>query len=112
MSVGSDCWREFLSIWRLAFLHKSGQYRWYLMQFNALKDEGGQIIRWYFTATDIDDRKRAEDRLRQSEEELRAITDSIRQFIVVLTPDAAPVCADKVGLGVVAHALRELGCER
>src|SRR5215469_13117395 len=45
-------------------LHKSGQYRWYLMQYNSLKDESGQIIRWYNTATDIDDRKKAEERLR------------------------------------------------
>jgi formate hydrogenlyase transcriptional activator len=45
------------------FLHKSGQYRWYLVQYNPLKDESGQIIRWYNTATDIDDRKKAEERL-------------------------------------------------
>src|SRR5215469_1561352 len=77
-------------------LHKSGQYRWRLMQYNPLKDESGQIIRWYFTATDIDDRKRAEDRLRHSEADLRAITDSIRQFIVVLAPDGTTVYANKL----------------
>src|SRR5262249_37654958 len=43
-------------------LHKSGQYRWYLSQFNPLKDLPVQIIRWYSTATDIDDRKRAEEK--------------------------------------------------
>src|SRR5246500_3193807 len=48
-------------------LFKSGQYRWQLMQYNPLKDESGQIIRWYCTATDIDDRKRAEEKLRQTE---------------------------------------------
>jgi len=45
-------------------LFKSGQYRWQLMQYNPFKDESGQIIRWYSTATDIDDRKRAEEKLR------------------------------------------------
>src|ERR1700758_2954632 len=89
-------------------LHKSGQYRWYLMQYNALKDEGGQIIRWYFTATDIDDRKRAEDRLRQSEKELRAITDSIRQFIVVLAPDGTTLYANKLALENVGFTIRDL----
>ena len=44
-------------------MHKSGQYRWYLMQYNPLKGESGQIIRWYSTATDIDDRKKSEERL-------------------------------------------------
>ena len=45
-------------------LQKDGQYRWCLIQFNAQKDERGQIIRWYGTATDIDDQKRTEERLR------------------------------------------------
>jgi PAS domain S-box-containing protein len=48
----------------MRLLRKSGQYRWHLMQYNPLKDEGGQIVRWYVTATDIDDRKKAEKRLR------------------------------------------------
>ena len=43
---------------------KDGQYRWQLIQYNPLKDESGKIIRWYATATDINDRKRAEEQLR------------------------------------------------
>jgi len=82
----------------MRLLHKSGQYRWYLMQYNPLKDESGQIIRWYNTATDIDDRRRAEDRLRQSEEDLRAITDTIRQPINVLAPDGTMLYANRVAL--------------
>ncbi len=42
----------------------SGQYRWQLLQYNPLRDESGSIIRWYATATDIDDQKRSEERLR------------------------------------------------
>ena len=48
----------------MRLLRKSGQYRWHLMQYNPLKDEGGQIVRWYVTATDVDDRKKAEKLLR------------------------------------------------
>jgi PAS domain S-box-containing protein len=51
-------------------LMKGGQYRWGLIQYNPLKDERGQIIRWYSTGTDIDDRKRAEQELRRSEADL------------------------------------------
>src|SRR5215469_14200574 len=80
----------------MRLLHKSGQYRWYLMQYNPLKDESGQVIRWYATATDIDDRKRAEDKLRQSEEHLRTITDAIRQPISVLAPDGTWLYANRV----------------
>lgn len=48
----------------MRLLPKGGEYRWHLSQYNPLKDESGKIIRWYATATDIDDRKRAEERLR------------------------------------------------
>jgi PAS domain S-box-containing protein len=41
-----------------------GVYRWHLGRAVPMRDDGGQIIRWFGTATDIDDRKRAEDSLR------------------------------------------------
>src|SRR6185295_16586560 len=41
-----------------------GQYRWFLVQYNPVRDEHGQTLRWYATGTDIDDRKRAEERVR------------------------------------------------
>jgi PAS domain S-box-containing protein len=43
---------------------KDGQFRWFLMRANALRDEQGRITRWYASATDIEDRRQAEDRLR------------------------------------------------
>jgi PAS domain S-box-containing protein len=79
-------------------LYKSGQYRWILMQYNPLKDESGQTLRWYSTATDIHDRKRAEEKLRQSEAELRTITDTVRQPIIVFEPDGTLLYANRVAL--------------
>jgi PAS domain S-box-containing protein len=52
-------------------LGKDGKYRWFLIRYNPLLDENGNVIRWYATATDIDDRKRAEDRLRNETVALR-----------------------------------------
>jgi formate hydrogenlyase transcriptional activator len=89
-------------------LYKSGQYRWILMQYNPLKDESGQTIRWYSTATDIDDRKRAEERLRQSEAELRTITDTVRQPIVVFEPDGMLIYANQVALDNSGLTIGEL----
>jgi signal transduction histidine kinase len=37
-----------------------GQYRWFLTRALPLRDDLGTIIKWYGTATDIEDRKRAE----------------------------------------------------
>jgi len=78
---------------------KKGGYRWYLSQYKPVIDErSGNIIRWYLTTTDIDDRKRAEEKLQQSEEHLRTITDTIRQPIVVTAPDGTTLYANRVAL--------------
>src|SRR5947207_5629840 len=45
-------------------LRKDGQYRWFLIRYNPFRDEPGRLVRWYATGTDIDDRKRTEDRVR------------------------------------------------
>jgi PAS domain S-box-containing protein len=48
-----------------------GGYRWLLVRFNPVRDEQGQITRWYVAATDIEERKQAEERLRNENIALR-----------------------------------------
>ena len=57
-----------------------GTYRWFLVRFNPLRDEQGQITRWYAAFTDIEDRKRAEDRLRSENVALREEIDKASMF--------------------------------
>ena len=57
-----------------------GQYRWRLIQYNPLRDEQGQILRWYATGTDIDDRKQAEERVRNENLALREDIDKASMF--------------------------------
>jgi formate hydrogenlyase transcriptional activator len=52
-------------------LGKDGNYRWFLTRYNPLLDETGAVIRWYATGTDIDVRKRNEDRTRNENVALR-----------------------------------------
>ena len=59
---------------------RDGQYRWLLVQYNPLRDERGEVIRWYATGTDIDDRKRAEERTRQENFALREQIDQVFMF--------------------------------
>jgi formate hydrogenlyase transcriptional activator len=62
-------------------LRKSdGSYRWFLARFNPLRDEHGQITRWYVTGTDIEDRKQAEDRLQRENIALREEIDKTSMF--------------------------------
>jgi len=44
-----------------------GEYRWFLFRMNPLRNGSGGVAKWYGTNTDIDDRKRAEERLRRGE---------------------------------------------
>jgi PAS domain S-box-containing protein len=41
-----------------------GKYRWFQNSLQSLRDGSGNIVKWYAIATDIEDRKNAEDRLR------------------------------------------------
>ncbi len=47
-----------------------GEYRWFLFRTNPLRDERGQIVKWYGINTDIEDRRRAEDALNDARTEL------------------------------------------
>ena len=60
--------------------HRDGEYRWFLIQYNPLRDEEGKVIRWYATGTDIDDRKQAEERTRQENVALRELIDQAYMF--------------------------------
>src|ERR1700736_5553942 len=59
---------------------KDGQYRWLLVQYNPLRNQRGEVIRWYATGTDIDDRKQAEERTRQENFALREQIDQVSMF--------------------------------
>jgi PAS domain S-box-containing protein len=49
-----------------------GEYRWFLVRTVPLRDEQGNLIKWYGLSIDIENRKRAE-------RESRALTDAIPQ---------------------------------
>jgi formate hydrogenlyase transcriptional activator len=52
-------------------LGKDGKYRWFLIQYNPLLEDDGKIVRWYATGTDIDERKRIEERTQNENVALR-----------------------------------------
>ncbi len=56
-------------------LGKDGQFRWFLFRYKPLLDEKGQIAKWFVTATDIEDRKQAEERMRNEAFALREEID-------------------------------------
>ena len=75
-----------------------GAYRWFLIRVEPLQEESGEIVRWYGTNTDIEDRKRTEEKLREDEREIRRITDAIPQTIEVQNPNGVPIYANQATL--------------
>ena len=70
-------WQSCLSageVWEDTFplRSKHGDYRWFLSLARPIRDEAGNILRWFGTNTDITDAKEQEQRSRESEERLRS----------------------------------------
>src|SRR5882724_10629234 len=80
------------SQWRLAisngaafeievrFRKNDGIYRWFLIRCNPLRDDQGRVLRWYAAGTDIEERKRDEERLQQENVALREEIDKTSMF--------------------------------
>ncbi len=79
-----------------------------LFRAEPLRDEHGNVVNWYGTNTDIEDRKRAEEKLRQDEMELRQITDAITQTVMVLAPDGTGLYANQSMLDFSGLTMREV----
>src|SRR6202035_5310607 len=59
---------------------KDGRYRWFLFRYNPLLDQRGRLARWFATATDIEDRKQTEQRVRNENFALREQIDRDSMF--------------------------------
>jgi PAS domain S-box-containing protein len=64
-----------------------GEYRWFLVRAHPLRDEFGKIVEWYGVLFDIEDQKRAEDALRESEQRFRDYTESASDWYWETGPD-------------------------
>lgn len=83
-----------------------GVYRWFYVRALPLRDDANQILRWYVLLTDIDDRKRAEDALRESEAfllDIQRLTRtggwrlSVAAGTVEISPEIQRVCRIQAG---------------
>ena len=54
-----------------------GAYRWFLLRAEPVHDERGNVVKWYGTTTDIEDRKRAEEALQETQDKLAHVTRAV-----------------------------------
>ncbi len=75
-----------------------GSYRWFLFRSEAYPDTDRIEESTCGLAFDIEEQKSIQETLRQSEQQFRAITDLISQYIVVIAPDGAVLYVNQVAL--------------
>ena len=63
---------------------KDGEYRWFLIRDNPLRDEQGRVVRWYGTRTDIEDRKQSEVNLQRALDEIKKLKDELHRENIAL----------------------------
>jgi formate hydrogenlyase transcriptional activator len=89
-----------------------GEYRWFLHHKEALRNELGEIVKWYGSSIEIQERKTAEEKIREQETELRQILDLTPQHIGVLAPDGSRLYLNHTALeycGITLEQWREPG---
>jgi PAS domain S-box-containing protein len=89
-------------------LGKDGKYRWFLIRYNPMLDETGKVVRWYATGTDIEDRKQAENKLREDERELRQLIDFLPQHVIVLDKQGTLLQVNKTMLDYTGYTSDEM----
>ncbi len=79
-----------------------------LIQYKPVVDDDAHVACWYATGTDIEDRKRAENKLRQDERELRQLMDALPQHVLVLDKQGALLQANRTMLDYKGYTLEEM----
>ncbi|HEX9396774.1 MAG TPA: PAS domain S-box protein [Burkholderiales bacterium] len=96
MAAGRPCEYE------MRLRRADGEYRWFLVRTVPLSDERGKVVKWYGTSTDIEDRKRAGDALRDSGVQLQALSRRLVELQESERKDLARELHDRVGQNLTA----------
>jgi PAS domain S-box-containing protein len=84
-----------------------GVYRWFRARARPARDAQGRVIRWYMILTDIEDRKSAEERLEEQQQELQQVLDLAPQMVAVFGAERQRLYANSVALAYVGTTLEQ-----
>jgi PAS domain S-box-containing protein len=81
-----------------------GAFHWFLSRGHPVRDESGQVVKWFGTSTDIDDQKRATERARFLAEASRELASSLdyEATLQSVTRAAIPHFADWASVNLLS----------
>ncbi|GHO55976.1 sensor histidine kinase [Ktedonobacter robiniae] len=86
---------------------QTGKYRWFLVRGMPVRDETGQIVKWVGTHTDIEEQKRIEDVLRESQERADALMQS-KIIGIIITQGEQIEDANETFLRMTGYRLEDM----
>jgi PAS domain S-box-containing protein len=89
----------------MRLLRADGEYRWFLVRTVPLRNEKGNIVKWYGTSTDVNDLKHAENALRGSGVQLQALTRRLVELQETERKDLAREMHDRIGPTLTALSI-------
>src|SRR6202140_2525924 len=90
------------------FRRFDGEFRWFLFRGSPLRDQSGKVAKWYGTNADIEERKRAEDSLRKSEERWRSVFENSAIGVALTDLNGRFLATNHVYQTIVGYTEEEL----
>src|SRR5271167_2022860 len=90
------------------FRGADGRYRWFEVRGEPLRAGDGTVLSWYGVLIDIDDRKRTEEALRESEYKLRQIIETVPSLLWSLGPDGEQTQLNQRALDYIGVRFEDL----
>jgi PAS domain S-box-containing protein len=108
-----DRWREAVAMGapvelELRLRRADGQFRWHLARSQPLHDAAGRVVGWCGTCTDVEERRRADEAVRESELAARLVLDSIPALVFTTTSEGTLEYANKQHMAYYGRTLEEL----
>ena len=90
------------------FRGADGRYRWFEVRGEPSRAGDGRVLSWYGVLLDIDDRRKAEDALRESEYKLRQIIETVPSLLWSLGPDGEQTQLNQQALDYIGVRFEDL----